>query len=81
MSVTLTARSRAVVALLVAILVSVTWSVARAGGDESDRAPVGPSISGRSNESAEGTDQQEPEIGTALKMVRNADGSVTTTES
>ena len=80
MSVMLTARSRAVVALLVAILVSVTWSVARAGGGESDRAPVGPSITER-NDSAEGAEQQEPEIGTALKVVRNADGSVTVTES
>ena len=82
MSVTLTARSRALLVLLVAALVAVSWATAFAGGDRPGRVPAGSGAVVQDDGSESGTaDQQAPEIGTALKMVRNADGSVTVTES
>lgn len=74
MSVMRTARSRVVLVLVMAALLAATGYTARAGtgtsspgeaGTETDRTAVEP----------------VPEIGTALKMVRHADGTVTTTES
>ena len=78
MSVTLTARSRAFLVLLVAALVVTTGFAAFAGGG-SDRSPAGPSADSGDEAAAQHGD--EPEIGTALKMVRNDDGSITVTES
>ena len=77
MSSTLTARSRAVVALLAAILVAVTWSTAIAGGEKPARKPAETPPVVTEPASVE----PAPEIGTALQMVRNADGTVTVTES
>ncbi len=82
MSVTLTARSRALVVLLVAALMAVTGYTAFASGDGSGHGPIGRPATGNVEVvNVEPQGQQETQIGTALKLVRNADGSVTRTES
>jgi len=82
MSITLTARSRALVVLLVMVAVTLTGYTAFASGDRSDHGPIGRPATGEVGVVAdEPEDQQETQIGTALKLVRNADGSVTRTES
>ncbi|HVE64600.1 MAG TPA: hypothetical protein VNB94_12465 [Mycobacteriales bacterium] len=82
MSITLTARSRALVVLLVMALVVLTGYTAFASGDRSGHGPIGRPATGDVGAVVDAPlDQHETQIGTALKMVRNADGSVTTTES
>ena len=71
----ITAMRRASVVLLVAALcVAAGYAALSAVAGSPATAPQGGEVS------TPRAEQDEPEIGTAILMVRNADGSVTTTE-